>query len=158
MENRADTISETTKNTSLSRRDVMFMGAASVAALSARGDARSTATGSRGRAVPDIVRWTATELSNNIRTRQLSCKEVMAAHLDWIDQINPKVNAIVSRVDRSALLSSAEAADRQLAAGNYRGWMHGFPHAVKDLASTRDIRTTFGSPIFADHVPRVRTR
>ena len=50
----------------------------------------------------------------------------------------------------------AQAAERdgQLARGEYLGWMHGFPHAVEDLALTRGIRTTFGSPLFADYFPQ----
>jgi amidase len=105
-------------------------------------------------AVPDIVAMPAAELSAAIRTRKVSCREVMAAYLDHIDRVNPAVNAIVSLVDRNALMAEAEQRDAQLARGEYLGWMHGFPHAVKDLALTKGIRTTFGSPLFADYIPQ----
>jgi Asp-tRNA(Asn)/Glu-tRNA(Gln) amidotransferase A subunit family amidase len=65
------------------------------------------------------------------------------------------VNALVSLRDGDVLLQEADAADQVLAKGESRGWMHGFPHAVKDLASTRGIRTTQGSPLFRDVVPDV---
>src|SRR5262249_11235066 len=66
---------------------------------------------------------------------------------------NPKVNAIVSLRDRGELLRDAKTRDDELARGEHRGWMHGFPHAVKDLTATKGIRTTQGSRIFKDFVP-----
>ena len=101
----------------------------------------------------DIVMMSAVDLSNAIRTKQVSCVEVMTAYLDHIARINPKVNAIVSLQDRSDLLAQARERDAQLARGEILGWMHGFPHAPKDLLATRGIRTTQGSPIFKDFVP-----
>src|SRR5208282_2398052 len=59
---------------------------------------------------------------------------------------------IVSLQPRPALLQQAEERDRELARGQRRGWMHGFPHAVKDLAPTRGLRTTSGSALL-DTVP-----
>ncbi len=88
-----------------------------------------------------------------IRAKRLSCREVMAAHLDQIEAVNGAVNAIVSPRPREDLLAEAEAADVDLARGHWRGPLHGLPHAVKDLAATRGLRTTFGSPLFADFVP-----
>jgi len=76
----------------------------------------------------------------------------MAAFLDHIDRFNPRVNAIVSLQPRDMLLAEAEERDRELARGHRRGWMHGFPHAVKDLAPTRGLRTSWGSPLL-DTVP-----
>ena len=97
---------------------------------------------------------TARELSAAIATRQVSCREVMAAHLDVIDEVNPELNAVVSLRDREELLAEAALADEELVAGQWRGWMHGFPHAVKDLAETDGIRTTLGSPLLSEWVPR----
>jgi amidase len=91
-------------------------------------------------------------LSQAIAAKQVSCREVMAAYLDHIERFNPKVNAIISLQPREALLQQAEERDCELARGQRRGWMHGFPHAVKDLAPTRDLRTTWGSPLL-DTVP-----
>jgi len=77
----------------------------------------------------------------------------MTAYLAQIDRVNQQVNAIVSLRDPEVLLQEAQAKDDSLAQGISDGWMHGFPHAVKDLVATRGVRTTQGSPLFADVVP-----
>jgi len=77
----------------------------------------------------------------------------MRAHLARIGRLNPRFNAIVSLRDEAALLAEADRCDAELARGESRGWMHGFPQAIKDLAPTRGLRTTFGSPLFRDFVP-----
>lgn len=100
----------------------------------------------------ELVRLDALALSDLIRTREVSCAEVMTAYLDHIDIHNPRVNAIVALRDRDALLAEAADRDRDLDAGRYRGWMHGLPHAVKDLASAAGLPWTNGSPIFADRI------
>jgi amidase len=94
----------------------------------------------------------AVELAAAIRSRAVSCSEVMSAYLEQIDRLNPRVNAIVSLQDRELLMQQARAHETQLAKGEYRGWMHGLPHAVKDLTLTAGIRTTFGSPLL-DTIP-----
>lgn len=95
----------------------------------------------------------ALELSQRIRAKGVSCVEVMRAYLEHIERFNPAVNAIVSLQDGDDLLRQARVRDEQLARGDYMGWMHGFPQAIKDLAATRGIRTTQGSPLFKDFVP-----
>ncbi len=116
------------------------------------------------RAIPDLLQLDACALSRAIHARQVSCAEVMNAYLDQIDRLNPKVNAIVSRVDRDELSRQARERDAQLSRGQSMGCMHGFPHAVKDLALTRGLRTTWGSPLLdtvpeedAIHVERIRS-
>lgn len=101
----------------------------------------------------DLLDVDATELSVHIHQRAISCREVMSAYLDQIERLNPRVNAIVSMRDPELLLQEADEADTSLAHGEQRGWMHGFPHAVKDLAATRGIVTTQGSPLFRHVVP-----
>jgi amidase len=97
--------------------------------------------------------WTARDLRAAIRRRDLSAREVVAAHLDRIAAVNPRVNAIVSLRSEDAL-AGAEAADRRAAtAGEPLGPLHGLPIAIKDLEDTAGIRTTYGSTAFADHVP-----
>ncbi|MDP9861891.1 MULTISPECIES: amidase [Streptosporangium] len=95
---------------------------------------------------------TATEMLELLRTRQVSAVELLEAHLRRIEEINPRVNAIVTLVAERAR-REAEEADRDLARGRWRGPLHGLPVAHKDLADTAGIRTTYGSPLFADHVP-----
>lgn len=101
----------------------------------------------------EICFATATALAARIRSRDLSAVEVMEAHLAQIEQVNPQVNAIVSQVDPAQSLALARAADAKVAAGEALGPLHGLPIAHKDLEETAGIRTTFGSPIFRDHVP-----
>jgi amidase len=100
-----------------------------------------------------VVLLDATELSQRIHARSISCREVMSAYLEHIELLNPRVNGIVSMRKPQVLLQEADEADKALANGSSKGWMHGFPHAVKDLASTRGIPTTQGSPLFANVVP-----
>jgi amidase len=95
----------------------------------------------------------ALELSQAIRAYHLSCVEVMTAYLDHIERLNPRVNAIVSLRDRNQLIAESRGRDSQLAHGEYLGWMHGFPQAIKDLEATAGIRTTLGSPLFKDFIP-----
>ncbi|HWX03824.1 amidase [Collimonas sp.] len=137
-----------------------MLGASSVGGLLAGMSSQAAADGNHaGSARPaaaqaDIVALDAVALSAAIKARQVSCRETMQAYLRQIARINPSVNAIVSLQDSDYLLKQAERCDRQLARGEYMGWLHGMPHAVKDLAETAGIRTTFGSPLFKDHVPR----
>ncbi|MFV8458760.1 amidase [Vibrio owensii] len=95
----------------------------------------------------------ALRLSNAIKNREVSCVDVMKHYLNRIEAVNPKYNAIVALRDRKDLLKEAQKKDNDLAKGVYHGWMHGFPHAVKDLAPTKGIKTTMGSPIYKDWLP-----
>jgi amidase len=94
----------------------------------------------------------AVEMARLIRTKQLSAREVMAEHLRQIDRVNPKVHAIVTLVAEMATKAAA-AADEMQARGEMLGPLHGLPVAHKDLIDARGIRTTYGSPLFKDHVP-----
>lgn len=100
----------------------------------------------------EIVTWDATTLSCHLHDRVVSCREVMNAYLDHVDAANPLVNAIVSRRERAALLAEADTADRELTNGHSRGWMHGFPQAIKDLSDARGLPTTQGSPLLAGQI------
>ena len=94
----------------------------------------------------------ATELARLIRAGDLSARDVVSSFLSRIDAINPKVNAIVTLTGERAM-AAARDADERLARGAAVGPLHGLPIAHKDLQATAGIRTTFGSPIFRDHVP-----
>ena len=100
----------------------------------------------------DLCFLTATQLARRVAQRELSARDVVGAHLARIEQINPRVNAIVTLTADRALAAAARADDHQ-ARGAALGPLHGLPIAHKDLIPTRGLRTTFGSKIFANHVP-----
>src|ERR1700722_9345988 len=92
------------------------------------------------------------EMARLIRTKQMSAREALAAHLKQIERVNPKVNAIVTLVPEMAADAAAKADDKQ-ARKETLGPLHGLPVAHKDLMETRGIRTTFGSPLYKDYIP-----
>ncbi|MDE0885192.1 MAG: amidase [Myxococcota bacterium] len=94
----------------------------------------------------------ATSLAGMIRRGELSAREVLKAHLDRIESINPTLNAIVTLVPERAMAWAAEADERQ-ARGEALGPLHGLPIAHKDLVMTEGIRSTSGSLLMAEHVP-----
>ncbi|WP_083748595.1 amidase [Pelomonas sp. KK5] len=141
---------EEDKNKVPDRRDFLKLGTA-LAALPALGAQAASVTPAPG---GEIVEWGGVQLSQAIQSKQVSCVEVMNAYLAQIDRMNPKVNALVSLQPRETLLAEAAERDAQLARGQRLGWLHGFPMAPKDLAYTKGIRTTQGSPILKDYVPK----
>jgi amidase len=104
--------------------------------------------------LPELLAMDAGTLARTIKAKQVSCRRVMEEFLDHIDRINPKVNAIVSLQDRETLFKQADERDAQLVRGEYLGWLHGFPQAIKDLTATKGILTTQGSPLLRDFIPQ----
>ncbi len=100
----------------------------------------------------DLCLTPAVDLARMIRSGELSATELLAATLARIEAVNPSVNAIVTLAAGQAASAAAEL-DSLASRGLFRGPLHGLPIAVKDLAETAGIRTTFGSPIFAGYVP-----
>src|SRR4051794_23796927 len=100
----------------------------------------------------ELCFMTAHEMAQMIRTREISAVELMEAHLDQIERVNPKVNAIVTLLPERAM-EGARAADEAMSRGKELGPLYGLPIAHKDLEPTAGIRTTRGSPIYADDVP-----
>jgi amidase len=102
---------------------------------------------------PSLCFTSARELARMIATRQVSAREVMAAHLTHINRLNPTLNAIVARLDDDRCLALADEADRRLASGAETGPLHGLPIAFKDLEAAVGFPWTRGSPIFAHDMP-----
>jgi amidase len=102
----------------------------------------------------DLCFTPATELAQLIRDKKLSATQVVRAHLDQIERVNPAVNAIVTLTAEQAM-ADAQAADQALATTGPIGPLHGLPVAHKDLFVTKGVRTTFGSPIYKDFVPEI---
>lgn len=93
----------------------------------------------------------ATKLAELIRIRQISPVEVVKAHLDRIEAINPKLNAIVTLA--GGALEAAKKAEAAVMEGDTLGALHGVPFTVKDSIDTAGVLTQRGSPIFKGHVP-----
>jgi amidase len=105
----------------------------------------------------DLSSLPARKLAAMIRSRETSSRDVVEAFLARIDGLNPQFNAIVSLVDRGEVLAQADAADAAVARGDAVGPLHGLPQAIKDTIPARGMRSTFGSPLFADNVPEVES-
>ena len=98
------------------------------------------------------VESTARDQAAAIRARRISARELMDLHLERISERNPELNAIVSLDEERARAGAAEA-DELLASGAEVGPLHGLPFAFKDTHAVAGWRTTYGSPLYADHVP-----
>jgi aspartyl-tRNA(Asn)/glutamyl-tRNA(Gln) amidotransferase subunit A len=100
----------------------------------------------------DSIHYTdATKLAELIRTKQVSPVEVVKAHLDRIEAVNPKVNAIATLADGA--LEAAKRAEAAIMAGATVGALHGVPFTVKDSIDTAGVPTQRGSPIFKGRIP-----
>jgi amidase len=133
-------------NEGLDRRE--FIAAAGAAAVAAAG-----APGASAQSSSDLTFMDATELARLLRTREVSAREVMAAHLERIARVNPQLNAIVAKLDDDACLALADAADRRAANGGPLPPLHGLPTAFKDLQPAVGFPHTRGSPIYKDAMP-----
>jgi amidase len=101
----------------------------------------------------DLCFTSARELAQLLRSRAVSAREVMAAFLGQIARVNPKINAIVAKLDDDKCLALADEADRQLSRDDDVGPLHGLPFAFKDLDSAVGFPMTRGSAIFKDFMP-----
>ncbi len=100
-----------------------------------------------------IDHWsTAREMAAAVAAKEISARELLALHLDRIERVNPSVNALVS-VDPERAMRAAAEADERASRGEELGPLHGVPYAVKDTHEVAGWRTTFGSVLYADHVP-----
>lgn len=95
----------------------------------------------------------ARDLAQQIRSRRISARELMAASLAQVARLNPALNAIVARLDDEACLALADQADRALASGQPVGPLHGLPTAFKDLEPAIGFPQTKGSPIHRNLMP-----
>ena len=100
----------------------------------------------------EIVNFTATKMRQLISDKQISSVELMEAHLNQINDVNPHVNAIVT-LDVDLAMNQAKKSDKLLSENHQVGILQGLPTAHKDLVPTKGMRTTFGSPLYKDYVP-----
>jgi amidase len=102
----------------------------------------------------DLCLVPAVELARRLRQRELSARELLEASIDRMDDLDPVLNAVVTRDDERARQQAATLDDILVRTGPV-GPLHGLPVAHKDLLPTAGLRTTFGSKVFADFVPTV---
>ncbi len=100
----------------------------------------------------ELIFKSAREQARLVSDGEVSSEELVRAHLDQIERVNPTVNAMVTMVAEDALDQACEA-DMARMAGEKMGSLYGLPIAIKDLQNTKGILTTHGSPIYADNVP-----
>jgi aspartyl-tRNA(Asn)/glutamyl-tRNA(Gln) amidotransferase subunit A len=100
----------------------------------------------------DIVWLGAVALGRLIRSGEVTAVQATRAYLDRIDRIDPSLETYIT-VTKERALSEAAAADAEIAAGAWRGPLHGVPYCLKDIVQTAGIRTTAGSSILSDWVP-----
>jgi aspartyl-tRNA(Asn)/glutamyl-tRNA(Gln) amidotransferase subunit A len=100
----------------------------------------------------DLTGLSIFEAAELLRARALSPVELAQAHLARIDALDGRLNCYITHTAEQAL-AQARVAEGEIGSGAYRGPLHGIPLALKDLYSTRGIRTTAGSSFLADHVP-----
>ncbi len=100
----------------------------------------------------DIAWAPVTKLSEWIRTRKLTSERLTNIYLDRLKRLGPKVNCVITLTEEHAL-AQARQADKEIAAGKYRGPLHGIPWGGKDLLDTAGIPTTYGAEPFKDRVP-----
>jgi aspartyl-tRNA(Asn)/glutamyl-tRNA(Gln) amidotransferase subunit A len=99
----------------------------------------------------ELIYSDATKLAELIRQKEVSPVEVVQAHLDRIETVNPKINAIVTVADSA--LEAAKEAEKRVLKGEELGPLHGVPFTVKDSIDTENVLTQRGSPIFKGRIP-----
>ena len=102
--------------------------------------------------MPDICDLTAVELTRRIRDKSLSPVEILDSCLARIARVNPAVNAVIT-LDETAARKAAREAEAKVMRGEELPALHGLPIANKETEDTAGLRTTYGSPMFRDHVP-----
>jgi amidase len=102
--------------------------------------------------VNDVVKWTATRIAEAIGSRKVSCEEVIRAYIERIEEVNPKLNAVVQLCSDRAI-AEACAADQALARNELKGPLHGVPITIKDNLDTAGIVTTGGTKGRTGFVP-----
>ncbi len=100
----------------------------------------------------EIAYAAVTQLSRWIEKRQLTSERLTQIYLKRIDRFDPKLRCVITLL-RDQALQQARKADAEIAAGHYRGPLHGIPWGAKDLLDTAGIRTTFGAEPYRDRVP-----
>src|SRR5581483_3085768 len=101
----------------------------------------------------DIAFAPVSVLSMMIRDRKITSERLTKIYIERLKRFNPKLNCVITLCEEHAL-EQARAADKEIAAGKYRGPLHGIPWGAKDLLDTAGIKTTWGAEFYRDRVPQ----
>ena len=99
----------------------------------------------------DLAFYSITDLSELIRTKQISSEKLTRFYIDRLKKYGPKLECTITLTEDLAI-QQAKKADSEIAAGKYRGMLHGIPYGVKDLLTTKAYKTTWGSAAYKDQV------
>src|SRR5262249_43143096 len=99
----------------------------------------------------DVAYWSIGELAALIKSRQVTSEELTKMYLARLKKYGPRLECVITLTEDLAL-EQARRADRELAAGKYRGLLHGLPYGAKDLLATKGIRTTWGAPPYTNQI------
>jgi Asp-tRNA(Asn)/Glu-tRNA(Gln) amidotransferase A subunit family amidase len=111
----------------------------------------STPSVKRPANLEDVAFWPVVQLAQLIKTRQVTSTELSAMYLDRLHRYNPTLNCVVTMLDDLAL-AQAKQADTEIAAGRYKGPLHGIPWGAKDIIAVKGYKTTWGSGAYQDQV------
>ena len=100
----------------------------------------------------DIAFATVTQQSRWIATRKLTSERLTKIYLERLQRFDPKLRCVIT-LTKELAMAQAKQADAEIAAGNYRGPLHGIPWGAKDLLDTAGIHTTYGAEPFRDRIP-----
>src|SRR5215212_3228915 len=114
------------------------------------GSAEMNTDGTMG--TDDLCYRSVHELAGQIKRREISPVALVDAYLRRIDALNPRLSAYLTLTAESAR-EEAQRAETEIAAGRWRGPLHGIPYGVKDIFETKGVLTTHGSSFFRDYVP-----
>src|SRR5690242_5634935 len=95
------------------------------------------------------------QLSERIKSEEISPVDLIEVCLDRIKKINPILNAFITVIEKENLYNQSQIAEREIKKGNYYGPLHGIPFSIKDIFYAKGVRCTVGSKIFSNYIPRV---
>jgi Asp-tRNA(Asn)/Glu-tRNA(Gln) amidotransferase A subunit family amidase len=99
----------------------------------------------------DLAFYSISELGALIKSRQITSEKLTCFYIERLKKYGPRLECVITLTEDLAI-HQARCADREIATGRYLGPLHGIPYAVKDLLTTRGIRTTWGSAPFKDQL------
>jgi Asp-tRNA(Asn)/Glu-tRNA(Gln) amidotransferase A subunit family amidase len=121
------------------------------------GDGAFVRSAASGKALPaseqEIAFATVTQLSRWIEAKAITSERLTEIYLGRLEKFNPTLRCVIT-LTREHALEQARRADKEIAAGKYRGPLHGIPWGGKDLLDTAGIATTYGAEPYRDRVPK----